>query len=193
MAIPHWHVQGFSPQSRRDQVQLPRAQRVFKSYNSLVCARTLSSKSKISSPITPRTTVFKCHTSLTCVGALSSKSKNRVRSPSRATSPQVSCPLAYAEALSSKSKDRVRLSPCTTSIQASYLADMCGGSLLKVERPSPITPMYNESSSVMSRWHIRRLSPQSLKTESNCHRAQRVFKRHTSLTCVGTLSSKSKD
>jgi len=101
--------------------------------------------------------------------------------------------LAYAESLSSKPKNRVWLPPCTASLQVSYLVDMCGGSLLKDERPSPITPKYNESSSVMSRWHMQRLSPQNLKTKSDCHRAQRVFKHHTSLTCVGVLFSKSKD
>jgi len=61
--------------------------------------------------------------------------------------------LAYAEAFSSKSKDRVQLPPHTVSLQALYFIDMCGGSLLKVNRSSPITPTYNESSSVGTCWN----------------------------------------
>ena len=57
---------------------------------------------------------------------------------------------------------------------------------------SLITPTYNESSSVTSPWHMRRLSPHGLETKFNCHGAQRVFKRYTSLTYVGALSLRSK-
>jgi len=101
--------------------------------------------------------------------------------------------LAYAEALSSKFKDQVRLPPRTASLQASYLVDMCGGSLLKVERPSPITPHVQRVFKChVSLAYAGALSPK-FKTKSNRHSAQRVFKHCTSLTCVGALSSKSKD
>ena len=39
--------------------------------------------------------------------------------------------------------------------------------------------MHNKSSSIGSRWHMRRLSPQGRKTEFDCHRRQRVFKCNT--------------
>jgi len=100
--------------------------------------------------------------------------------------------LAYAEAFSSKSKDRVQLPSHTTSFQALYLINMCKSSLFKVERPNPIALTHNESSNVMSRRHMQKLSLQSLKTKSDCHCAQQVFNSYTSLACARALSSKSK-
>ena len=61
--------------------------------------------------------------------------------------------LACAKALSSKSKDWVRLPPRTTSLQVLHVVDICGGYLRKVERPSLITPTYNESSSARAYWN----------------------------------------
>jgi len=101
--------------------------------------------------------------------------------------------LACVRALSPKSKRPSPIIPRIASLQEPHLVGMCKTSSLKVKRLSPITLTHNESSTVMSRWHMQGLSPQSLKTEPSCHRAQRVFKCYTSLTCVGDLSSKSKD
>ena len=112
--MSRWHMQRLSPQNLKTKSDCHRAQRVFKH-----------------------------HTSLTCVGVLFSKSKDRVRSTPRTMNHQVSCLAGIHGALSSKSKDRVRSPPRTASLQALYLVDMCGGSLFKVERPSPITLTYN--------------------------------------------------
>jgi len=85
------------------------------------------------------------------------------------------------------------MTPRIVSLQVQHLIGMCKGSFLKVKRSSPITLTHNESSSVMSRWHMQRLSPQGLETESNHPHAQRVFKCHVSLAYAEALSSKSKD
>jgi len=59
------------------------------------------------------------------------------------------------------------ITPRTASFQVLHLVNMCESTLLKVERLSPITLMYNKSSSATSCWHVQGLSPQSRKIESD--------------------------